>query len=120
MNLFGCIGKRKSFGKNNMLTKNNWLTTNIYNRLNDPSCDFNIEINPHPFKKMDFQSAVDHTIEEITNKYSNLYLGLSGGYDSDFVMHAFCDRNVSITPIIVRCNNEKENRYAFEIGRAHV
>lgn len=97
-----------------MLTKNNWLTTNIYDRLNDPSCDFNVKINPYPFKKMDFQSAVDYTIEEITSKHSNLYLGLSGGYDSDFVMHAFCERNVPIKPIIVRCNNEKENTYAFE------
>ena len=61
-----------------MITKNNWLTTNITNRLNDSSCDFDIKINPYPFKKMDFQSAVDYTVGEITSKYSNLYLGLTG------------------------------------------
>jgi len=97
-----------------MITKNNWLTTNIYNRLNDPSCDFKIQINPYPFQKMDFNRAVDYTINEITQKHSNLYLGLSGGYDSDFVMHAFCERNVPITPIIIKCNSEKENVYAYK------
>ena len=97
-----------------MITKNNWLTTNITNRLNDSSCDFDIKINPYPFKKMDFQSAVDYTVGEITSKYSNLYLGLTGGYDSDFIMHAFCDRKVPITPIIVKCNSEEENAYAYK------
>ena len=71
-------------------------------------------MNLYPFEMMDFNSAAKMTAIEISKNFDNLYLAYSGGYDSDFVMHAFCERNVPITPIIVRCNNEKENTYAFE------
>jgi len=96
-----------------MIIKNNWITENIQERFVNENSIFNVELKPHPFKKISFDQAVEQTIFEIAKKYKNLYLGLSGGYDSDFVIHAFHKYNVPITPVIVCCGNELENTYAF-------
>ena len=80
-----------------MITKNNWLATNLAERTINPTVDFELIINPYPFKKMDFNSAVEMTIKEIAGKYSNFYLGLSGGYDSEFVLRAFHKFGIPIT-----------------------
>lgn len=97
-----------------MITKNNWLASNLADRRTDPTADFTLIINPYPFKKMDFDSAVEMTIKEIASKYSNFYLGLSGGYDSEFVLRAFHKFGIPITPIIVCFGTEVENTFAFK------
>ena len=95
-----------------MTTKNNWFTTNLEKRSTDPRIGFEITFDPYPFKPMNFNSAVDMTVKEISNNYSNLYLALSGGYDSEFALRAFHKLNVPIKPIIVCFGNEIENAYA--------
>jgi len=97
-----------------MIIKNNWITENIQERFVNENSIFNVELKPYPFKKISFDQAVEQTVFEISKKYKNLYLGLSGGYDSDFVMQAFYKYNVPITPIIVCCGSVLENAYAFE------
>jgi hypothetical protein len=96
-----------------MITKNNWLASNLAERAINPTVDFKLIINPYPFKKMDFNSAVEMTIKEINSKYSNFYLALSGGYDSEFVLRAFHKFGIPITPIIVCYGTEVENEFAF-------
>jgi len=96
-----------------MITKNNWLASNLAERTINPTVDFELIINPYPFKKMDFNSAVEMTIKEISSKYSNFYLGLSGGYDSEFVLRAFHKFGIPIVPIIVCYGTEIENDFAF-------
>jgi hypothetical protein len=98
-----------------MRTRNSWLTTNLSKRLSNPTLDFEISINPYPFKKMKFDDAVYMTVKEIANNYSNLYLGLSGGSDSEFVLRAFHKHNIPITPIIVLYANEVESKYAYKV-----
>ena len=97
-----------------MITKNNWLASNLAERTINPTVDFELIINPYPFKKMDFNSAVEMTIKEISSKYSNFYLGLSGGYDSEFVLRAFHKFGIPIVPIIVCYGTEIENDFAFK------
>lgn len=97
-----------------MITKHNWLTTNLSERTNNPTVDFKATITPYPFNKMDFNSAVEMTVKEISIKYSNLYLGLSGGYDSDFLLRTFYKFNIPITPIIVCYNTDNENNFAYK------
>jgi hypothetical protein len=97
-----------------MISKNNWITENIQERLTNQNSDFVAQLIPYPFTPISFDQAVEQTVHEISQKYKNLYLGLSGGYDSDFVMQAFHKHNVPITPVIVLCGNELESSYAFE------
>lgn len=97
-----------------MLTKNNWLSTNLGDRFIQRDADLVVTINPYPFKKMSFGEAVEQTVFELKEKYSNFYLGLSGGYDSDFVLHTFKKYNVDVIPVIACCGNEIENEYAFK------
>jgi hypothetical protein len=96
-----------------MITKNNWITENIQERLTNQHSNFVAQLTPYPFTPISFDQAVEQTVFEISKKYKNLYLGLSGGYDSDFVMQAFYKYNVPITPIIVCCGSVLENAYAF-------
>ena len=97
-----------------MLTKNNWLQSNIKDRLIDKSVNLQLSINLYPFKCMTFDEATDYTCKEIYKEYKNLYLALSGGLDSEYVLRAFHRNNISIQPIIVCCGNEKENEYAYK------
>jgi hypothetical protein len=97
-----------------MSTKNNWFSTNWKKRLENPNLDFEIEINLYPFKQMSFDEAADFTCREIDKDFDNLFLSLSGGMDSDFILQCFHRNNIKIKPIIVVCGNEKENNYAYE------
>jgi hypothetical protein len=99
-----------------MITKNNWIQSTTLNlRDSNPIADFILTINLYPFKKIDFDSAVEITVKEIGHNYSNLYLALSGGYDSEFLLRSFHKFNVDVTPIIVCYNNDAETKYAFEV-----
>jgi hypothetical protein len=98
-----------------MKTKNDWINGNIAERITDPRSSFNITLNPYPFKKLDFNSAVKLTVNEISNSYSNLYLALSGGYDSEFTLRAFHKMNIPITPIIVCYANKAEREFAYKV-----
>lgn len=98
-----------------MLTKNNWLHTNLSERFVDKLVEFNIDINPYPFKDMLFQDAADYTCREISKGYECLYLALSGGMDSEFVLRCFNRNGIDIHPIIVVCGNLIENEYAFKV-----
>ena len=91
-----------------MITKNNWISVSV-----EP--EFKVTLSPYRFEAISFQSAVDLTVSEISKNYSNLYLALSGGYDSEFILRAFHKAGVAITPIIVCFGNEKENEYALKI-----
>lgn len=98
-----------------MLTKNNWIQTNLKNRFTDPASDFHISIRPYKFKDMSFQESADFTCLEIAKDFDNLFLALSGGMDSDFVLRCFHRNDVKIQPIIVSCCNEGENEYAYRL-----
>jgi len=100
-----------------MITKNNWLTTNINQRFKDRTCNFDAYLNLYPFKKIDFHTACDNAAIEIYEKYKNLYLGLSGGLDSEYILRVFHRLKIPITPIIVSFCSEKENDYAHKVCR---
>ena len=91
-----------------MITKNNWISVSV-----DP--EFKVTLSPYKFEAISFQAAVDLTVSEISKNHSNLYLALSGGYDSEFILRAFHKAGVAITPVIVCFGNEKENEYALKV-----
>ena len=98
-----------------MKTKNNWITSNLKDRLVDLGSPFSVRLNPYAFKAMDFKSAVDMTIKEVSDTYLNLHLALSGGYDSEFILRAFHRLKINIIPVIVCYGNENENVYAHKV-----
>ena len=98
-----------------MLTKNNWLRSNLADRFTNPASDFNIEMKLYPFKDMSFQDASDYTCKEIAKEHDKLYIALSGGMDSDFVLRCFHRNKIDIHPIIVICGKQIENDYAYAL-----
>ena len=97
-----------------MLTKNNWFNCNLIERINNPNIDFKVTINPYRFEIMDFDNASEFVAKSIQKEYNNLYLGFSGGLDSDFIVTLLHELKIPFKPIIVNSNyNKLERSYAF-------
>lgn len=97
-----------------MLTKNDWFNTSLRDRILDKKARFNTIISPYKFYALDFDAAADYTAQEIYKTYPNLYVALSGGLDSEFVLRCFTRNNIPVKPIIVLCGNSEESVYAFK------
>jgi hypothetical protein len=98
-----------------MTTHNNWIESNIHLRLDTPTIDYEVFIRPYPFKEMGFHEAADYTAKLIYEKHKKIYVALSGGADSDFVLRCFHRNGISVEPIIVKTSgNNEEMRYAFK------
>lgn len=98
-----------------MLTKNNWITSNISEKKNNDLFVFDVFLKPYEFKEMSFENACTYTCIEINKHHKNLYLALSGGLDSEFILRTFHKNNIEITPIIVAFGNEEEYIHAFRV-----
>lgn len=71
-------------------------------------------MNPVDLKFRNKKESIEHTIEQITLNYQNLYVSLSGGLDSEFVAKCLIDHGVKFTPIIVDyASNMNEMWYAY-------
>ena len=93
-----------------MATENNWLTTNI----KDIHKPFSVLINNPEYEIMSFEEASKIVVEKISKKYNNIYIPLSGGMDSEYVLNCFVKNNVNVTPIIINSTgNKEESSYAF-------
>jgi hypothetical protein len=99
-----------------MATENDWIDTNIYERLIVPSLSYRVYVKPYPFHEMKFQDAADYTARRIYEKHKKIYVALSGGADSDFVVRVFHRNDIPFEVIIVKTSgNLKELEYAFRI-----
>lgn len=102
-----------------MLTKNNWLTSNIDETIKTHTgVYFKMIFDIPPFKDLDFQTAADEACKHIRKDFSGeLYLSLSGGLDSEFILRCFHRNNIKITPLIVICEdlNPSEDANAINV-----
>jgi hypothetical protein len=99
-----------------MATHNDWIVSNIRERINDPTLDYKVKIVPYKFREYSFQDAADYTAKLIYEKHQKLYVALSGGADSEFVLRCFHRNNIPVTPILVRTSgNEEELSYAYDV-----
>lgn len=97
-----------------MITYNNWLESNVCEIARGEK--FILKTNMFLFKKMLFFDACDFVAKDISEKYDNLYVALSGGMDSEYVVRCFHRNKLSFTPIIVKCKgSEIETNYAERI-----
>lgn len=99
-----------------MTTQNNWLSSNIASRLTDPEADFVVHINKQPYGKIPFVEACHQVCRKINDIGKTIYIGLSGGFDSEFVFRKFMSLGYDVKPIIVcTTGNQHETPMAFDL-----
>lgn len=103
-----------------MATENNWLTHNLYERIDNKNSNFDVEINVQKCKRLDFEQASKEVCEKLYALNNNIYVGLSGGIDSEYVFRRFHFLNIPFTPVIVysKCYDE-ESSIAFNICKEY-
>jgi hypothetical protein len=96
-----------------MAGHNNWYHVKLekLSAHNEFTINFNVD---KPTQLMSFQDATDYTANLIYQQSKNIFLGLSGGLDSEFVANVFVRNNIPFTPIILTFNKTKEHYYALE------
>jgi hypothetical protein len=76
--------------------------------------DFRIAFDPYPFREMSIPAAGAYTAGLIRERYGdNIWIAMSGGYDSEFVANCFYDNKIPFTPIIWRVHDWPESDYAI-------
>ena len=97
-----------------IISENNWINDNF-----TPAgliSDYDVKFNLYPFKPLNFHIAAEQAAMKISKKYQNLYVGLSGGIDSEYVLVCFHKLKIPIIPLIILCEgNEQESKYAFKM-----
>lgn len=103
-----------------MATENDWLTHNLRDRLQDKNSNFEVKFNVSTYKKITFDEAAKEVAEKLYSINKNIYVGLSGGIDSEYVFKKFHSLKISFTPIIVYGSCYKyESDLAFEICKEY-
>lgn len=93
----------------------NWLSTNLHERNINNLCDFKLKVTPYKFVKSSFVDSCNDLANNIYDYNNNLYIGLSGGLDSEYVLKVFIELDIPITPLIVSTSfNKNELEYAFD------
>lgn len=101
---------------------NNWFDINVDHRPAESATEspFSVTFNhSKPIEVMPFQDAADFTAQKIANDYDNLYVGLSGGLDSEFVANVLFRNKIPFTPIIVAFSYTLEHYFALHWCRKH-
>ena len=95
---------------------NNWWTWNLEVQLAPAPSLFRMDLRPgKSVQTMSFQDAADYTARCISDKFSNLYLALGGGLDSEFVANVLVRNKISFTPVVafVRGSRNVDFHYAL-------
>jgi len=87
---------------------NNWYRLEQADNQN-----FKISFSPKPFKKLSVKEAAALTVKRMSVIHNNIWIALSGGYDSEFVATSFYENNVNFTPIIWKYPTNMECDYAL-------
>ena len=95
-----------------MIVENNWLTTNIKQRAANINLDFKLTINPYPYQKMSFAEASENVAKKIAKLNKPIYVGYSGGIDSEYVVKTFMKCNIPFKTVTVETGgNRYEKQY---------
>jgi len=97
-----------------MATNHNWIHTNIDKRIDDKTIDFDVFLNPYPFTIASFETSCNNVVQLIAEKNKPIYIGLSGGMDSEYVAKCFLRCGVNFFPVLVlNEGNMLEAQYAI-------
>jgi len=100
-----------------MIVKDGWITTNIRDRLAKPTADFQVTIVSGRAREASFRAATEAAAVELGCNHGDIYLALSGGVDSLYVLDCFMRAHVTIKPVIVSVLDNPLN--AHETSYAH-
>jgi hypothetical protein len=104
-----------------MITHNNWLKSNIIEAtLNKDPVNFKAWFEPHPFKELLFREAAIYTAGKIARDFKGreLFVALSGGADSEYMIRMFHAAGVRFTPIVTQTRaNYYELQYAVRLSQ---
>lgn len=98
-----------------MNSYNNWITSNISQRLTNPLAKLKLEMKVPHFARGDFHECALEAAQLIAKQYDNIYIALSGGMDSEYVVRTFVKNHIKFTPILLKCGNELERVYAYKL-----
>jgi len=102
--------------ESDIMVYEDWISHNLLERAKTHNLDFKVSIVSKEFDEMSFESASNYTANLISNVSPNIYVALSGGLDSEYVLTTFCRLGIQVTPIIAICEgNELERQYAFRV-----
>lgn len=98
-----------------MLTHNNWLSSNI-DDVSKKDFKFQIKFKPYEFKPSSYEEACDEAARLIQSIGKPIFVGLSGGADSEHICRVLARNNIKFTPIIIQHGgSEKEMPYALSL-----
>jgi hypothetical protein len=80
-----------------------FITHNLRNRLTNPNYDFEPIIGVAEQPRTTFDQSASDVCELLYNINRNIFVGLSGGVDSEYVFRKFNSLSIPVTPIIVEC-----------------
>jgi hypothetical protein len=99
-----------------MTVKYEWIESNLTERLSDKSLDFSVKIKKTKPAKLSFEEASKDVCLDIQSSKKKLFMGLSGGIDSEYVFRFFHKMRIEVIPIIVcTSGNIFETPIAFNI-----
>ena len=97
-----------------------WLKTNIRERLYDHSADFKVEYELDQNDPIEFDVGVRSFTKHVSDKRSKIYIGLSGGLDSEFICNSFIEQNITFSPLIIDTPaNQLELKFAYHFCRVN-
>ena len=97
-----------------MATYKNWLRSNITDRK-DSGIDLNVTLTKIDEWNLNtsWDKACENTVKLIADLNKPIYIGLSGGLDSDYVCTLFEEAGVEYTPVVIdTTGNKAELEYA--------
>ena len=101
---------------NLMPSENNWFSHNLKERLNNPNSDFDINLKLSTYRKISFEDATREACEKLHRVNPKIYIGLSGGIDSEYIFRKFYSYGIPFEAVIVYSScYDKECSIAFQI-----
>ena len=101
-----------------MIIENNWLSSNIKSRLQDSFLPFDVTITKYSYDVVSFETASINIARKIQNMNKPIYVGYSGGADSEYVVKLFNTLKIPFTSITVKGpGNFYEFEYAANLYR---
>ena len=76
------------------MTENDWLTHNLHERLIDPNTDLKVTIKSYDSEQLSFKDASDRIVQKIADLNKRIFVSLSGGMDSEYVLKCFMDNKI--------------------------
>lgn len=79
----------------------NWIKTNIVDIASDKTKKFDVKLKLYHFKPTSFRQATVNTIENLIKRNGKLYVTLSGGSDSSYIVKMMHEMQIDFVPVIV-------------------